>query len=88
MELPAGLGEGQIAGFFGNDEVKARQVVGHATLFATADFGLQPDHEIDDIEEAPAGPIADKRLRNGDGEMAPSGRVSDLLCIGDLVHAS
>jgi hypothetical protein len=58
-EWPAGLGEGQMAEFVENDEVGARQVVGHAALLSAAGLGFQPVDQINDIEEAAACPIAD-----------------------------
>jgi hypothetical protein len=59
-QLPAGLGKGQIAQLVENDEVHAGQIIRRAAPFTAAGFGLQPVHEIDDIEEAPAGAASAK----------------------------
>ena len=56
-ELVARLCEGQIAQFVENDEVHAAQKICHPALFAAAGLGLQPVHQIDDIEEATRRPF-------------------------------
>ena len=53
-QLPAGLGEGQIAQFIEHDEVEPGQVIGNAPLAAGTGLGLQPVDQVDDIEEAAA----------------------------------
>ena len=69
QQLPAGLGEGQIAEFVENDEVHAGEIVGDAALAAGARFGLQPVDEVDRVEEASAQFGADAAARDGDCEM-------------------
>lgn len=54
QQLTTRLSEGQIAQFVEDDEVEACKVIGHATLFAATGLGLQPVHQIDNVEEAPA----------------------------------
>ena len=66
QQLPAGLGEGQIAEFVEDDEVEAGEIVGEASLAAGAAFGLEPIDEIDGGEEAAARPGADAASRDGD----------------------
>ena len=73
QELAAGLGEGQIAEFVEDDEVHAGEVVGHAALPAGAGFGLEPVDQVDDVEEAAAGAIADTGPGDGDGQMRLAG---------------
>ena len=69
QELPARLGEGQIAEFVEHDEVHAGQVVGHAPLPPGTGLGLEPIDEIDDVVEAAAGAVADAGTSDRDGEM-------------------
>src|SRR5690606_5408197 len=68
-QLPAGLGEGQIAEFGEYDEVEPGQMIGNAALPPGAGLGLQPVDQIDDVEEASASTVADQRPGNGDGQM-------------------
>ena len=70
QQLAAGLGEGQIAEFVEHDEVHAGEIIGHASLAAGAGLGLEPVDEVDDVEEAAAGAVADAGPGDGDGEMA------------------
>ena len=51
-QLAAGLGEGQIAEFVEYDEVEAGQIVGKPSLAARTGLGLEPVHQVDDVEEA------------------------------------
>jgi len=60
QELPARLRERYIAGLVEHDEVEARQVVGHAALLPATGLGFEPVDQINDVEEAAAGPAAMK----------------------------
>src|SRR5690606_33335961 len=86
-QLPAGLGEGQVAEFVKDDEVEPGQVIGNAPLPPGAGLGLQPVDQIDHIEEASASTVADQRPGNGDGQLrlAGSGAADqdDVTLIGD-----
>lgn len=75
-QLPAGLGEGQIAKFAHDDEVEPGQVIGDTPLPAGASFGLQLIDEIDDIVETATQAGADRRPGDGDGQMRLSGAGS------------
>ena len=95
-ELTAGLGKGQIAEFVEDDEVLSGQVAGHAALSAGAALGLELVDQIDDVEEAAAGAVADAGTSNGDGEMGLAGSgtadqddvalVSEELAAGEVAH--
>jgi hypothetical protein len=91
QQLAAGLGEGQIAEFVENDEVHAREIVGHATLAAGAGLGLELVDEIDDVEEAPARAGTDAGAGDRDGEMGLAGPGAadedDIALMGDEVAA-
>jgi len=76
QQLPAGLGEREIAEFVEDDEVEAGQVVGDASLAAGSTFGLELIDEIDGGEEAPARSGADAASRDGDGQMRLAGAGS------------
>src|SRR5690606_14135522 len=76
QELSAGLGEGQIAEFVEDDEVLAGEVIGHAPLAGGPAFGLELVDEVDDVEEAAAGAVADAGPGNGDGEVGFAGAGS------------
>lgn len=52
QQLAAGWGEGQVAELVEDDEVHAREIVGHAALPAGAGLGLELVGQIDDVEEA------------------------------------
>ena len=54
------MGEGQVAEFIEDDEVLAAEIVGHASLPAGASLGLELIDQIDDVEEAAAGAVADE----------------------------
>ena len=86
QQLAAGLRKGKIAQLVEDHEVRAGQVFGHAALLAAAGLGLQPVHQIDDVEEAPAGAVADERPRYGDGQVGLSGSGAadqdDIALIG------
>jgi hypothetical protein len=81
QQLPAGLGEREIAEFIENDDVEASEIVGDASLSAGSTFGLKLIDEIDGGEEAPARSGADATPRDGDGQMrlACAGRTSVIL---------
>jgi hypothetical protein len=72
-QLPAGLGEGEIAEFVEHDEVEPGQVIGDAALAAGAGLGLEPVDQIDDVEEAATCAIADEGAGNGDGQVRLAG---------------
>src|SRR5690606_28742370 len=86
-QLPAGLGEGQVAEFVEHDEVEPGQMIGNAALPPGAGLGLQPVDQIDDVEEASASTVADQRPGNGDGQMRLAGAGAadqdDIALIGD-----
>ena len=54
QQMPAGLGEREIAEFVEDDEVHAREIIGDPALAPGAGFRLQSVDEIDRIEEAAA----------------------------------
>jgi hypothetical protein len=78
-QLPAGLGEGQIAEFIEDDEVEVGEVIGNPALAASAAFSLELVDEIDGGEEASARSGADAASCDGDGQMrlARSGSTFD-----------
>ena len=80
QQLPAGLGEGEIAEFVEDDEVEAREIIGEPSLAASARLSLELIDEIDGGEEAPARSGSDAASRDGDGQMrlAGAGRDSDM----------
>jgi hypothetical protein len=73
QQLPAGLGEGQIAQFVEHGEVEADEIVGQTSLTAAAGFAFQPVDQIDNGVEAAPGSAADARASDGNGEMALAG---------------
>ena len=58
---------------FPRREVEAGQIVGHAALFAGPGLGLEPVHQVDDIEEAAAGAASDEGAGDRDGEVGLAG---------------
>ncbi len=72
-QLPAGLGEGEIAEFVEDDEVKPGKMIGNAALPAGTGLCLEPVDEVDDVEEAPACAVADEGTGNGDRQMRLAG---------------
>lgn len=58
QELATGLGEGQIAELVEHDQVNSAQLIGQASMPAGAALGLQLVHQVDDVEEAPPGTVA------------------------------
>ena len=91
QQLAAGLGEGQIAEFVEDDEVHAREIVGHATLPAGACLSLELVDEIDDVEETPPCAGTDASAGDRDGEMSLAGPRAadedDIALMGDEVAA-
>ena len=91
QQLTAGLGEGEIAEFIEDDEVKAREIIGEPSLAASAAFGLELVDEIDGGEEAAARPGANAASRDSDGEMCLAGSGSanqdDVALLGDEAPA-
>ena len=96
QELAAGLGEGQVAELVEDDEVHPREVVGHAALAAGAALGLELVDQVDDVEEAAAGAVADAGPGDGDGQMGLAGAgaadqddvalVGEELAAGEVAH--
>ena len=86
-QLPAGLGEGEIAEFVEDDEVEPGKMIGNAALAAGTGLGLEPVDEVDDVEEAPACAVADEGTGNGDGQMRLAGAGAadqdDVALIGN-----
>ena len=72
-QLPAGLGEGQIAKFVEDDEVAAYELVRGAALASGAELGLEVVDQVDDVVAAAPGALADAGARDGDGEMGLAG---------------
>ena len=87
QQLPAGLGEGEIAEFVEDDEVEAREIIGEPSLAASARLSLELIDEIDGGEEAPARSGSDAASRDGDGQMRLAGAGSpdqdDIALLGD-----
>ena len=54
-QLPAGLGEGQVAEFVEDDEVAADELVCGAALAPGAEFGLEVVDQVDDVVAAASG---------------------------------
>ena len=81
QQLPAGLGEGQIAQFVEDGEVETGEIIGQPPLTAGAGLALQPVDQIDDGVEAAPGSAADAGAGDGDSEMAlaGAGRPRDIL---------
>jgi hypothetical protein len=88
-ELTTGLGEGQIAELIEHDEVETGEVVGDASLLAGTVLGLEAVDQIDDVEEAPAGSVANERAGNRDGEvrLARAGRSRVIVPATTMVTA-
>ena len=82
-QLPAGLGEGQVAEFVEDDEVAADELVCGAALASGAELGLEVVDQVDDVVAPAAGALSDAGPRDGDGEMglAGAGRSSLILPI-------
>ena len=72
-QLPAGLGEGQVAEFVEDDEVAAYELICGAALASGAELGLEVVDQVDDVVAAAPGALADAGARDGDGEMGLAG---------------
>ena len=68
-QLPAGLGEGQVAEFVEDDEVASDELVCGAALAPGAKFGLEVVDQVDDVVAPAACAFSDAGARDGDGEM-------------------
>ena len=82
QQLPASLGEGQIAEFVEDDKVEAGEIVRHASVASGSAFRLELIDEIDAGEEALAGSRSDAASRDGDNQMglAGTGRLHHGNC--------
>ena len=69
QQLPASLGERQVAEFVEDDEVLPAKIVGQPPLAPGPALGLKSVDQIDDIEEPASGAAADARAGDCDGEM-------------------
>jgi hypothetical protein len=69
QQLPAGLGEGQIAQFVEDDEVEADEIIGQPSLPAGARLAFQPVDQVDDGVEPATRAAADAGPGDGDREM-------------------
>src|SRR5277367_923652 len=91
QQLPAGLGEREIAEFIEDDDVEASEIIGDASLASGPIFGLELIDEIDGGKEAPARSSADATPRDGDGQMrlacACSADQDDVALLGDEAAA-
>lgn len=56
-ELPAGLGEGQIAELVEDHKVEATEQIGRAALAVIARLGIKLVHEVNHVEEAAPLPL-------------------------------
>ena len=83
-QLPAGLGEWQVAEFVEDDEVEAAEIIGGSALPAGAGLGLKLVDQVDDVEEAAAGAGADECAGNGDREMALAGAWGTNRILPDI----
>src|SRR5687767_7931479 len=75
-QLPAGLGERQVAEFVEHDKVEPGQVIGETALPTTTGFAFEPVDEVDDGVEAASRTAADAGPRDGYGEMRLAGAGS------------
>ena len=86
-QLATGLGEGKVAEFVEHDEVEPCEVIGDASLLSGTVFGLEPVDEIDDVEEAAAGSVANERAGDCDGQVgfARAGAADEhgIALVGD-----
>ena len=81
QQLPAGLGERQVAELVEDDEVETCQMIGQASLPASPAFGLEPVDQIDGVEEPAARSTTNAAARDRDRQMrlARAGRTSVIL---------
>jgi len=56
QQLPAGLGEGQIAEFVEHDEVQTSEIIGKPSLATRSPFGLEPIDQVDSGKNRPRDP--------------------------------
>ena len=75
-ELPAGLGEGQVAELVEDDEVAANELFCDTPLAPGAELGLEVVDQVDDVVAAAAGALSDAGAGDGDGEMGLAGAGS------------
>ncbi|CAM3934762.1 hypothetical protein PAYE108092_14315 [Paracoccus yeei] len=61
-QLAAGLRDWEVSEFIEDDEVEPHQMFRKPARPSCTGFGLQPVHQIDDIEEPAPGTIADEAL--------------------------
>ena len=80
-ELPAGLGEGQVAEFVEDDEVAAGELLCGAALASGAEFGLEVVDQVDGVVATATGALSDAGPGDGCGEMGLAGacRNSHIL---------
>jgi hypothetical protein len=85
------LGERQVAELVENDEVHAAEIVGHAALAAGTALGLELVDQVDDVEEAAAGTVADAGAGDRDRQVAlPRAGAADqhdVALVGEEVAA-
>jgi len=96
QQLPAGLGEGEIAEFIEHDEVFADEIFRDPSLPSAARFGLEPIDEIDGVVEAATFAGANAITGDGDGQMCLSGAGSadqdavalfdEKVALGEIAH--
>ena len=72
-QLASGLREWEVSEFIKDDEVEPHQMFCKPARPSSTGLGLQPVHQIDDIEEPAPGTIADDRARDGHGDMGLAG---------------
>ena len=73
QQLSAGLTERQITQFVDDDEVVAQQLFGQPAAATCGFLLLQLIDQIDEVEEASPGAVADDRRGYGDAEMGFAG---------------
>jgi hypothetical protein len=73
QQLPASLGERQIAKLIEDDEVQTGEIIGNPSLAARPSLGLEPVDQIDGGEESAARPCADTASRDSDRQMRLAG---------------
>ncbi len=96
QQLPADLGERQVAELVEDHEVETGQEVGEASLTSSAALSLEAVDQVDGVEEAPARSGTDAASRDRDGQVrfagtgsADQGRVTllrDEVAAGEIAH--
>ena len=76
QHLAAGPWEGQVAEFVEDDEIEPLELPGEGTGATVAAFGFETIDEIDGIEEARSGAVADDVGGDGDGQVRLAGSGS------------